>query len=258
MNFSRISKLAALAIAAGLVTTAALAEDEANKGWVGEGALSAGLSTGNTETTDFGLAIKADRDTGIWTFGGELAGDYSETDNTETRNRIFAALHLDRQLNDRLFGFGSVSHERDEFSGFESRTFVGGGLGYEIFQGDALKWSVRGGPGYKIDEVEAELDLTTVPATVLTPATTEESVSFVGESNWHYDFNDNVALSNETKVLYAQESTQFKNIIALTAQLNGSLSARVSFEARHDTNPPLGFEDTDTVSRVALVYGFGK
>ncbi len=253
----QFAKLAIAGLTTSLLATQALAEDKPT-GWVGEGSLSAGVSTGNTETTDFGLALKGDRDTGLWTFGGELAGEYAETDNIESRNRIFAALHLDRQINDRLFGFGSVSHERDEFSGFESRTFVGGGLGYEILQGEAQQWTVRGGPGIKIDEIEAELDTSTVPATVLTPATTEESISFIGESNWRMAFNDNVALSNDSKVLYAEESTQLKNVIALTAQLNGSLSARVSFEARHDTNPPLGFEDTDTVSRVSLVYGFGK
>ena len=257
MTFSQNAKFLAAIAAASLIAIPANAEDEPN-GWVGEGSLSAGLSTGNTETLDAGFALKGDRDTGLWTFGGELAADYSETDEIETRNRLFVSTHLDRQLNDRLFAFGSASHERDEFSGFEERTFVGGGLGYEIFQQDALNWSVRGGPGYKIDKVEAELDETTVPATVLTPAMTEKSISFIGESNFHYDFNDNVGFSNDSKVLYAQESTQLKNITALTSQLNGSLSARVSFEVRHDTNPPLGFEATDTVSRVALVYGFGK
>jgi putative salt-induced outer membrane protein len=67
-----------------------------------------------------------------------------------------------------------------------------------------------------------------------------------------------VTLTNNTDVLYAEESTQIGNVIALTASLSDTLSARVSLDVRHDTNPPLGFEDTDTTTKVAIVYGFGK
>jgi len=257
MTSSHIQKLASAVAAAALLSAPALAEDAAT-GWTGEGSLSAGVSTGNTETTDLGLAVDATRDWGVWALGVQASADYGETDSTETRNRVFLGANLDRQINDKLFGFGSVSYEKDEFSGFASRTFIGGGLGYDIYDSDTLGWTVRGGPGLKIDEIEAVLDTTVVPATVITPETTEESLSAIAESNWRYGFNDNVGMTNDTKVLWADTSTQISNITALTAQLNGSLSARVSFEARHDTNPPLGFEDTDTISRVSLVYGFGK
>ncbi len=256
MTFSTMIKMAsAVAIA---VTIAGTAVAEETTGWSGEGSLSAGVSTGNTETTDLGLGVDATRDWGVWALGLNAVADFGETDGVETKNRIFLGTNLDRQINDKLFGFGQLSYEKDEFSGFASRTFIGGGLGYEIYNSDTLGWTVRGGPGFKIDEVEAVLDTTTVPATVVTPETTEESVGAVAESNFNYAFNDNVAFTNDTKALYAQESTQLSNVIALTATLTDTLSARVSFEARHDTNPPLGFEDTDTISRVSLVYGFGK
>ncbi|MEL6757060.1 MAG: DUF481 domain-containing protein, partial [Pseudomonadota bacterium] len=69
-------------------------------------------------------------------------------------------------------------------------------------------------------------------------------------------FNDNVGFTNDTTVLYAETSTQIGNIAAITASLTDTLSARVSFEVRHDTDPVEGFENTDTISRVSLVYGF--
>ncbi len=257
MIFSQTLKVSSAIAALSLIAAPALAEDEAT-GWTGEGSLSAGVTTGNTETTDLGLGLDIGRDFGVWKVGLQAAADFGETAGVETRNRIFLGTNLDRQINDKLFGFGAISYEKDEFSGFASRTFIGGGLGYEIFNSDTLGWTVRGGPGFKIDEIEAVLDNSTIPATVLVPAVTEESISALGESNWRYAFNDNVGLTNDTKALWADTSTQISNITALTAQLNGSLSARISFEARHDTNPPLGFEDTDTISRVSLVYGFGK
>ncbi|MEL7032106.1 MAG: DUF481 domain-containing protein [Pseudomonadota bacterium] len=257
MTFSQFLKLAACA---GAMTLAlpSHAQDEANNGWSGEGSLSAGVTTGNTETTDLGLGVDVARVMDVWTIGLQATADYGETDGAETKNRIFLGTNFDRQINDRLFGFGQLSYERDEFSGFESRAFIGGGLGYEVLTGDVTTWTVRGGPGLKIDEIEAVLDNTTVPATVITPATTEESFGATAQSNFAHQFNDNVAFTNDTTALYAETSTQLGNIAAITATLTDTLSARVSFEVRHDTDPVDGFEATDTISRVSLVYGFGK
>ncbi len=145
MTFSQFFKLAAFA---GAMTLAlpGHAQDEANNGWSGEGSLSAGVTTGNTETTDLGLGVDVARAMDVWTIGLQANADYGETDGAETKNRIFLGTNLDRQINDRLFGFGQLSYERDEFSGFESRAFIGGGLGYEVLNGEATQWTVRGGP----------------------------------------------------------------------------------------------------------------
>lgn len=221
----------------------------AQDGWSGEGSFSAGYTTGNTETRDLGLAVALDRKAGLWTFGTEATADYGETDEIETKNRWFLAGEVDRQLGDALFGFGRTSYESDEFSGFESRFFIGGGLGYQVFDGEATQWSIRGGPGLKIDEIRA---------TDTEEASTEESFSAIAASEFSHQFNDAVGFSNNTDVLYASESTQFTNVAALTAALTNTLSARFSVEVRHDTNPPEGFEATDTVTRASIVYTFGK
>lgn len=65
-------------------------------------------------------------------------------------------------------------------------------------------------------------------------------------------------MTNDSSVLYAETSTQIGNSLAVTSALTGALSARFSFDVRYDTDPPLGFEQTDTVTRIALVYAFGK
>lgn len=244
--------LAAVMVA--LAAAPALADDPV---WTGEGSLSAGVTTGNTDTTDIGLGVDLARDTQVWKASLEALADFGETDGVETRNRIFAAGQLDRQIRDRMYGFGRTSYEIDEFSGFDSRLFVGGGLGYEILTGERATWSVEGGPGLKIDEVKTLVTTDANGDPLIIPATTEESFSVIGASNYTFQFNDNVGLSNDTDILYAEESTQLLNSLALTATLTEALSARFSFDVRHDTNPPTGFEETDTATRVSLVYAIG-
>ncbi|GGB61947.1 MULTISPECIES: DUF481 domain-containing protein [Henriciella] len=231
----------------------AVAQDD----WTGEGSLSAGYTTGNTETTDLGLALKLNREVGIWTYTGEAAADYGETDSVETKNRFFLAGEVDRQLGDKLFGFARTSYEKDEFSGFESRWFAGGGLGYPVLENETTNWSIQGGPGIKIDEVRDTITNVNGVPTVI-PGSTEESFSVIANSEFAHQFNDAVSLSNSTNAIYASESTQFGNVIALTAALTDAFSARFSFDVRHDTNPPEGFEATDTVTRASIVYAFGN
>ncbi|MEQ9507202.1 MAG: DUF481 domain-containing protein [Hyphomonas sp.] len=242
--------LAGVALAASLTGTAA-AETPV---WSGEGSFGAGFNTGNTETSDLGLGLKLARDSGDWKVSLEALADYAETDGLETKNRAFISGQLDRDFSDRTYGFGRVSHERDEFSGFESRTFVGAGLGYRILTGEQATWSIEGGPGLKIDEVRD----TVLPGPVIVTGETEESFSAIGASKFAYDFNENVKLTNDSNVLYAETSTQLGNSLAITAALTGALSARFSVDVRYDTDPPLGFEQTDTATRVSLVYAFGS
>lgn len=222
--------------------------------WTGEGSFGAGFTTGNTDTSDYGLGLKLARDSGVWKTSVEALADYGKTDGVETKNRAFLAGQLDRAFSDRMYSFGRLSHERDEFSGFESRTFVGAGLGYNILTGEKASWSVEGGPGLKIDEVRPVIE----PGPVIVPGGTEENVSAIGASKFAYAFNENVKLTNDSNVLYAETSTQFANALAVTAALTGALSARFSVDVRYDTDPPLGFENTDTATRFSLVYAFGS
>jgi putative salt-induced outer membrane protein len=240
-----------LAAAAAFLAFAGMANAQAGA-WIGEGSFGAGVSTGNTETTDVALGVKLARAGEVWRPSVEAIADYSETEGAETRNRVFVAGQLDRDFNARTYGFGRVSHERDEFSGFESRSFVGAGVGYRVLVGEVTTWALEVAPGLKIDETR---DIT---APVLIPGQTEEGFAVIGASKFAHAFNDNVKLTNDTSAIYAETSTQFTNSLAITSALSGALSARFSFDVRYDTEPPLGFEQTDTITRVSLVYAFGK
>lgn len=242
--------LAAAATAACIVFPAQAQEGK----WTGEGSLSAGLNTGNTETSDLGIGVKMSHDTQIWSNSFEVIADYGTKNGTQTKNRAFVAGQTNRTLSDSLFAFGRLSHEMDEFSGFQSRSFAGGGMGWQIVEGKPLAWSVEGGPGIKFDRIRAS---TTGNPPVTVPAQSDESLSFIAASRASYILNDAVKLRNDTNLIYADTSTQIGNKTTLTALLTKRLSARFSFEVRHDTDPQSGFEPTDTASRMSLVYSFG-
>ena len=227
------------------------------EGWSGEGALSAGMTSGNTDTSDIGLSFDVDHVEKRWDLGFQGQVDYGRQDGEETRNRVFLGTNADYDITERVFSFARASYEVDQFTGFDSRSFVGGGLGYRVFQNEQVNWVVRGGPGVKVDEVKRVITTDDMGAALIIPAETVTSFGAVGKSKFEWNLNDKVTFSNITDVLYAEESTQISNGLALTAQINGSLSARFGFDTRYDTNPPEGFESTDTATKIGVVYKFG-
>jgi putative salt-induced outer membrane protein len=230
-------------LAAGLALAfapTALAHD--HDGWTGEGALSVGVTSGNTDTTDVAAGLKGQRQFGDWRAKANIAGEYGENSSVETRNRFLVGAQLDRDFTDRFYGYGRGSYEKDEFSAFDNRTFAGVGVGYKVLTGDKTKWALEAGPGYRWDE--------------LNNGTEEDSVAFRAASLFKHAFNDNVAFTNDTEVTYADVSTQVFNSAGLTAKLSEALSARISYDVRHDTDVLPGRKETDTATRFSLVYGF--
>ena len=224
-------------------------------GWSGEGNLGAGITTGNTDTVDISVGLKLAKEFGPWKVAANGGYDFGQVDGVDNRNRWYVGSDVKRDITDRLYGFGSVSYEEDEFSGFDSRLFIGTGAGYHISKDKPLLWSVEAAPGYRRSVIADETD-GLIPPTVIAEGFTANDFAIQGSSQLAYHFNDNVNFTNDTTVTWTDTSTQTINIAALNAKLTEALSARVSFEVRNDTSPPDGFVNTDTATRVSVVYGF--
>jgi putative salt-induced outer membrane protein len=226
---------------------------EAN-GLSGETSVAGTAKTGNTESTDVGLGLKLRHESERWRhiLGGNF--DWGRADGENTKNRLAGSYEIARLLNDRLYGFGRGAYAVDEFDGYDYRAILGGGLGVDVLRGKERSWSLQGGPAYRVDEVEPSLDDMGV---LLAPAETQTSVALNLGSRFEAQINDAVSFLNESDIASSADTSTFFNSAALTADLMGAISARFSFEVRHDTGAPIGTEQTDTTSRAALVYAFG-
>jgi putative salt-induced outer membrane protein len=234
-------KTLAASLAAGLALAFA-APAMAQDGWTGEGALSAGVTSGNTKTTDVSAGLKVANQFGDWRAKGDFLAEYGENNSNETKNRYRLGAQLDRDFDANWYGYGRASYEKDKFAAFDNRTFVGVGAGVKVLQGAPTSWTLEAGPGYRWDELANGRD--------------EESAAFRAASMFRHELNDAVAFTNDTEVLYADVSTQVFNSIGLQAKLTDTLSARVSYDIRHETEVLPGRKETDTATRVSLVYGF--
>ena len=71
-----------------------------------------------------------------------------------------------------------------------------------------------------------------------------------------WDINENTSLSEVAVAYIDSRSNTLESTTALTTRLSGSLAARLSFNIRNESDPPVSREQTDTTTRASLVYSF--
>ncbi len=212
------------------------------EGWKGEGELGASRNTGNTDDTNVVIGVHLAKDGLRWAHKFNATVDYQRIDGVSGTEKFLVGYEPNYKFNDDLYVFGLLQWERDRFGGFDSRTTESFGIGYNILHADSLKWSVTAGPAFR------EID------------------PIIGR--WHYDAN---ARLGSTLTWTLSKSTVFtenlsfyvggsdntaESATAITTKIVNALAARFSFDIKKETNPDPGFRNTDTISRVTLVYGF--
>lgn len=211
-------------------------------GWSGEASLSGSKTTGNTDTTDIGLALKLQKEDGPWRHKFKALADRGEADGINNKKRYNLGYQIDRDFNDRLYGYANADYFSDDFGAFQEGYFVGGGLGYKVILPEPVSWNVEGGLGYRSQEEQGALG--------------EENAELAARafSDFDYIFNENVSFYNDTEIIYSSSDTYIWNETGITATLAGNLAARASFRVDTHSDVAAGREKTDTITRFGIVY----
>jgi putative salt-induced outer membrane protein len=235
-------KLLLIGTVAALTLSATTAQAQIFDGFSGEAALTGAKTTGNTDTTDVGFALKLQKTGEVWTHKLKGSADYGEADDVKNKQRFAFGYQIDRELNDRTYIFGTADYFNDDFGSYSDGYYLGTGIGYKAIVTDAVTWNVEGGAGYRSQTQQGVAGLT------------ESELAIRGFSDFDWVLNDNVSFYNDTEVTYASSDTYIWNETGLTSQIAGNLAARVSFRIDHHTDVPVGVEKTDTITRVGIVY----
>ena len=209
-------------------------------GWVGEASLTANRTTGNTDTTNVGVGLKLDNVGEQWRHKFVTSADYGTVNSVRNRERFNLGYQMERDISDRIFGFGTADYYYDDFGAFTDGYFVGGGLGYTIYEGKPIGWSVTTGVGYRSQT--SALDI----------ISNEFAVN--AESDFDWKINEQVSAYNDSGVLWSDSDTYLWSEAGLTANLMGNLAALASFRIDHHSDVPFGTEKTDTITRFGIVY----
>lgn len=246
-------------------------------GFQGSVALRATATSGNSESTDLGIAAGLDYFDGLNGTDLSFAYTYSDDgdDGDDPEENLYLSTSYTRELGRDFFGYarGVAIYDNNQLdtgddddetadSDFRSDIFVGVGLGYRIANSDRLQWSVQAGPGYRWYEPFGDDD----PATGVDETERVDQVAASVTSNLLYQFSPTVFVTNDTDVISSEETTSVLNDLALNVALNESLSLRTSLLTEYQSDPGESFNDDtgrfeeadnyDNTLGVAVVYSF--
>ncbi len=244
-NPDSIAEIDALAAAATKRVTAEKAERAAKAGflraWTGTVAFGVAVKTGNTDERGFTAALDIEKDTPKWDQDLNVTADRKTEDGQLTTDRYFLAYSDQLKLSPRLYAVGVLWGERDTFAGYEYRFSEGVGLGYRVFDGPDLKLRIEAGPAVRQAQYLPDYNSTV-------------AVRTAANLTWLID-----PRLQFTQSLVSYLDTQNSTLLSSTGlitKLQSRISAKLSYEVRHEANPPQGRQKTDTTSRITLGYGF--
>jgi putative salt-induced outer membrane protein len=210
--------------------------------WSGEGEIGANRTTGNASTLGFTAGLELARESVDWTHTVLGQIEYLREDGRTVREQYLASYEPRLDLDGRGFIFALAQYEKDRFQGFTDRYSVTGGVGYRLIDRDNLELFVQTGPAWRRSK--------------LVIGRADERIAVRHSLDFDWTMSDRIRLTQTASAFLQQENSTFVSATAITAGLGDDLSARLAYRVEHDTDPPLGSERTDTVSRFTLVYGF--
>lgn len=199
-------------------------------------------TTGNTETTTFNTEMLLTLRTENWTHNGKFQALGSQENDVTTAERYYLEEKSDYNIDEDQYVYGKGTYTDDRFSGFDYQAMLGAGYGRHLIRRDDFDLQAFGGPGYRENAISDGDNV-------------GEGVLSLGE-NLTWRISDSAALTQSFITDIGEELTVSKFDIGLETNIVGNITTKVSFQARHISEVPVGTEKTDTMTSVSLVYNF--
>lgn len=210
--------------------------------WKGRAELGGFITTGNSETAGGSAILDAQREGLQWRHKFRAQADYQESLGTTTRERYLLAYEPNYKFDDRAYLYGAAQYESDRFLGYDDRLSGSTGVGYSAIKGPRMQLDLELGPAYRL--------------TSYTDDRTESNLGARGSLDFRWNLLSGLSLTQVASAYLQQANSTVSGTTAINAKLLGPLSAQLSYNVQFESMPPVGRENTDTISRASLVYSF--
>ena len=219
--------------------------------WTAKAEAGAVAARGNTDTDSANVRFDVAREFVEWKHSLGFAAVYQSDETGATGQRWEGRGQSDYKFHPKGFVFGSARYEEDRFSGFEYQTTYGAGLGWRFFDDPVTKFIVQLGAGYKV--FRSRDAFADDEVTLLIGERQEELIV-----QFAVDFERQLTATTKIVDKFLVESgvnnTFTQNQLSLQVKIMESLALAVGYAARYNTDPPIGFDELDTLTTLNLVY----
>lgn len=198
-------------------------------------------TSGNTDTTTLNLGAEVVRTTLPWRHRFAADALQAEEDGEDTADRWVGEFQSDYRLTERSYVFGALRHESDEFSGFEYQQTAAVGYGRTLVDDGRQVLEAEIGPGFRRikDAVSREVESEAIARALV---------------DYHLDVTATTSLDNRLLVESGSSNTLVNNDLAFKVAMNDHFALAFGVLVRHNTDAPVGTEETDTTTTASVVY----
>jgi putative salt-induced outer membrane protein len=231
---------------------AALRKAHLFENWNGRGELGGFRATGNSSNTGFTAGLTLERRGIAWRHRLTGRADYQRANGVTTREQFLGRYEPNVNISPSFYIYALAQYERDRFQGFSGRYAVSGGMGYQALKSDDVQLSLKAGPAYRVTE--------------FVDGREESRIAGLLALDFDWQITDRLKLTQDTNAvaetggsavaIIDSRNTSIDLTTGLDAAIARKLKARLSYAVEYDSNPPPGAVQTDTLSRVTLIYDF--
>jgi putative salt-induced outer membrane protein len=228
-----------------LTSLNATAQDQAEavKIWSGEGALGFTASSGNTDAENLNASFNISREELRWKHSLHLEAVNNETDGETSADRWSLRERSRYSLEGESYAYGQARYEDDKFSGYDYQASAVVGYGSRFFEDELQFLDLSIGLGYRsIKETDS--------------GDTENGAIVSSDLLYEYKLGATTTFREAALIEAGADNTFIESETSLLAKINDSLSSKISYLVRHNSEVPAGTERTDKFFTIALVYGF--
>lgn len=220
----------------------AFAGTAAAQDWSGNAELGFVQTGGNTDTSSLNVKGKAVNDAEQWRTTAEASALQSKDTGATTSEKYNLSIQEDWKGLSVGYLFARLAYEQDKFGGYNARTSETVGYGFDILQSEDKQWNAELGAGAR--QTEDTLGVKTSD-TVLRASTV---------FNWK--ISAVATFSQELKTEGGQEGYITNSVTALTNQVAGNLSSKISYSVQNNSKAPVGTKASDTILAASLVFSY--
>jgi len=217
--------------------------------WRGSVSAGASVASGNTDSTSINLGANAGRATERDRLNFALTALYGTKkengDRSETANLLRLGGKYDRDVTDRIFGFGSLDIEHDKLQELDFRGVAAVGLGHHFVKTEKTVFDVFSGLTYNHERFTSE--------------TRNSTEWLLGEESTHM-ISDTTSL-HQRLAIYPNLSDGGEYRIqfdaGLTTSITKKIELKVTISNRYLSNPQPGVKKSDTLLLTNIGYRFG-
>lgn len=218
--------------------------------------------SGNKETDSLNGRFSLNYEIEKWRHGGYLATQSSSSDdkinNVQTDARkLNAQIKSDYKYSDKAYAFGILDYDDTQDSGFDYQSSVAFGGGYSFIKNDVHSLDAELGFGTRKSRTTYQPDDPNTPNVneeVLSVSNSESISRVAGLYKWKISKTSD--FEQKLSVEIGEDNDVTKSESSLSAKIVEDLALKVSYSMKHQSEVPVGNEDTETVSSFTVVYTF--